>query len=145
MAPDQTHRWSWTAGNLTAVALLAAIGLGLVAWRALANRSDLGDDLVVRPAPLRPAAEKINPNTASWASLARLPGIGPGRAKAVCRYREQFGRVHPDRQAFSSPGDLQKVSGLGPVLVEGVAPYLAFSPAASRPAAHRSTPRAESN
>ena len=143
MAPGQHHRWSWTARNLTAVALLTGILLGLIAWRAIASRGRLGEDLVVRPAALRPAAERINPNTASWASLARLPGIGPARARAVCRYRDRFATTHPDTPAFSSPADLESVPGLGPILVETMAPYLVFPSPASRPVSKAATPRAE--
>jgi len=144
MTDESPHRWSWTAGNLTAIALLTALGIGLVGWRVWVFRGRLGDDLVVRPTQLQPAGEKINPNTASWASLARLPGIGPGRAKAICRYREQFKTAHPDRQAFQVPADLKKVSGLGPILVEGITPYLAFPPPSSQPALGPATPDAES-
>jgi len=118
--------WSWTRRNLTAIALLTAMLIALAVWRLATNRARLREDLTVEPAAVAPAAEKIDPNTASWASLARLPGIGPGRAKAICTWREAFCDEHPGQPAFRRPADLEQVPGVGPVIVQSVAPYLTF-------------------
>lgn len=68
--------------------------------------------------------DRINPNTASVASLMRLPNIGPSRASAIVEYRRQFdgeGDV-----VFSTASDLQKIKGIGPKTVEKIKPWLYF-------------------
>ena len=72
-------------------------------------------------------ADRINPNESSWASLARLPGIGRGKARAIVNYRQAFqGRHGSDSIAFVQPEDLANVKGVGEVTVERVRPYLSF-------------------
>lgn len=69
--------------------------------------------------------DKVNPNTASWASLARLPGIGRVRSQAIvayryeCRQDEKYGK-----KVFNEPGDLTKVKGIGPITVANVKEYI---------------------
>ena len=65
----------------------------------------------------------INPNTASPASLTRLPGIGPKRAQAIIDYRDSS----PVQPAFTCPADLQNIKGIGPKTVEKIGKYLYFS------------------
>ena len=72
-------------------------------------------------------ANRINPNEASWASLARLPGISRGKARAIVNYRQEFqGSYGSDSIAYVQPGDLAGVRGVGDVTVERVRSYLAF-------------------
>lgn len=71
--------------------------------------------LDVQPASLQnqPAGGRISINTATADELEKLPGIGPARAQAIVRDREQnglFGRVE----------DLERVSGIGPKTVENL-------------------------
>jgi competence protein ComEA len=69
---------------------------------------------------------KINPNDAPAASLARLPGIGVIKANAIVEYRRQFrksGRVEP---AFRDCNDLDNVKGIGPKTVSNMCEYLRF-------------------
>ena len=47
------------------------------------------------------AGEKLNINTASAADLAKLPGIGPAKAKAIVAARP-----------FAKPEDIKKVKGI---------------------------------
>lgn len=132
--PRPGEGWSWTPRNLSAIALLTLLLGGLVAWRAGCNRARLTEELTVQPGQLVPAAEKIDPNTASWASLARLPGIGPGRAKGICAWRDRFTAEHPGQQPFARPADLQQVPDIGPATVTAIAPYLTFpAPATTMP------------
>jgi len=53
----------------------------------------------------------ININTADQAQLETLPGIGPAKAKAIIKYREENGY-------FSQVEDIQNVSGIGPATFE---------------------------
>ena len=50
---------------------------------------------------------KIDLNTATREQLETLPGVGPVMAEAIVAWREQNG-------AFTSTGELQEVSGIGP-------------------------------
>jgi competence ComEA-like helix-hairpin-helix protein len=52
----------------------------------------------------------LNINSATLSQLDSLPGIGPAKAAAILRYREERGR-------FQSVEDLARVPGFGPALV----------------------------
>jgi len=65
----------------------------------------------------------INPNTAEIASLVRLPGIGPVRARDIVEYRNSPG---VDRPAFKHASDMENIKGIGPKTVEKLVPYLEF-------------------
>lgn len=60
---------------------------------------------------------KVNINSAGIGELDTIPGIGPALAQRIVDYREQNG-------LFSSPEDLQEVSGIGPKTYEKMAPYI---------------------
>ena len=65
----------------------------------------------------------INPNTAEVASLVRLPGIGPSRARDIVAYRNSS---EIDKPAFKCASDMEKIKGIGPKTVEKLKPYLTF-------------------
>ena len=70
---------------------------------------------------------KINPNTADWASMTRLPGIGPTRARAIVAFREQYLLNHPDEtQAFTCAEDLTRIKGIGEKISAQIEPFLSF-------------------
>ena len=69
---------------------------------------------------------RINPNFASVASLARLPGIGRVRADAIVTYRESLRENAAEEKAFEQLNDLQKVRGIGPKTVENMAKWVKF-------------------
>ena len=69
---------------------------------------------------------RINPNDAPVASLARLPGIGIGRAGAIAAYRANFAEQNNGRPAFQNCDDLQKVEGIGPKTAQNMSQWLKF-------------------
>jgi competence protein ComEA len=67
--------------------------------------------------------DKINPNTATIASLVRLPNIGPKRAEVIVEYRETLDSGGP---AFGRSADLEKIKGIGPKTSRKIQPWLCF-------------------
>ena len=76
-----------------------------------------------RQPPLEASPQRINPNTASIASLVRLPGIGKARAMDIIHYRQN---QKPDEPVFLSAHDLQAIRGIGPKTVSALEPWLTF-------------------
>jgi competence ComEA-like helix-hairpin-helix protein len=75
--------------------------------------------------------DRVNPNYASPASLARLPKVGPTRAQEIVSYRRQFTEQAGQSLAFSRVEDLRRVKGIGPATIEAVRPWLTFDPLVS--------------
>ena len=76
-----------------------------------------GQRLPNSPSGVGPPAPILQLNSASANDLAGLPGIGPGRARAIVAYREAHG-------SFASINDLEKVPGIGPATVAKLRPRL---------------------
>jgi competence ComEA-like helix-hairpin-helix protein len=68
---------------------------------------------------------RINPNEAPVESLARLPGLGIGRAGAIVAYRENVVREGKN-PAFQDCDDLQNVRGIGPKTAQGISEWITF-------------------
>jgi competence ComEA-like helix-hairpin-helix protein len=66
------------------------------------------------------ASEKIDPNVAPAEQLARLPRIGPALAARIVSHREANG-------PFRTAEELRLVSGIGPSLLAGIAPFLTLN------------------
>ena len=120
--PDQRRRFDllWTHREtctvlilcvLAAAALVATAAPGGFQWIQSLPAAD-------EPAQAR-IREKIDPNTASAASLRRLRGIGPAYAQAIVDYRSG-GKV------FRTRADLEQVRGLGPTRVSQIIAELAL-------------------
>ena len=65
---------------------------------------------------------RVDINVASADELARLPGIGPSKAKAIVEYRSE--------EPFRKAEDLRKVKGIGDKLFERVKDQIMVEPAA---------------
>ena len=76
-----------------------------------------------RQLPLDVPPQRINPNTASMASLVRLPGIGKARAMDIIHYRQN---QSPDEPVFCSAQDLNNIRGIGPKTLAVLEPWLIF-------------------
>lgn len=100
------------------VAICASL---LLSWAFAAGAFDREAD------PLqRDLGGRINPNYASAASLARLPGIGLTRARAIVALRERLQREEGLNPAFRTAEDLAQVKGIGPAIIEGMRTWLRF-------------------
>ena len=73
-----------------------------------------------RPDSLLPG-EVIDINTADAYDLRRLPGIGEKRAEDIIAFREEHG-------PFQNVDELTQVSGIGPVILEGLREYVSVEP-----------------
>jgi len=115
----------WTGANLAAMLALAGLAAGAMALQS-AGRRELAASPAVDAARVKAAAEKVNPNTAPYASLRRLPQMGPARAALILDYRQAHaapGAPPPFRDA----SDLERIRGIGPGIVQALREYLDFS------------------
>lgn len=129
-----TGPWTLTRGELT-VWLLVVLGIPalFLAMRAMTGPAAPSQSVRVVPASA-PSADfsaaespaKLNPNTASAKELELLPGIGPKRAAAIVKHREEHG-------PFRNAQTLAQIKGLSPALAERLAPLLSFESSASPP------------
>ncbi len=65
--------------------------------------------------------DRLNLNEASVEELERLPGIGPARARAIVRWREEHG-------LFRELEELLEVPGIGPATLERLRPLASVGP-----------------
>lgn len=125
--------------HLAALALLtAAMGAGLAA--GLSRTLVLNDAPPVEGDRIATVQRRIDPNTAGWEDLSRLPGVGESLAKAIVRYREErqagLAADDPARLAvFRTLADLDPVPGVGEVRLQRMAPLLRFPPSGTTAAA----------
>ncbi len=101
--------------TLARIAPFAAFS-GVVAGQGPAGTTEGGPAATGGLGPFT-AASKVQLNSATANDLAALPGLGPGRAKAIVAYREAHG-------SFASIDDLEKVPGIGPATVAKLRPSL---------------------
>jgi competence protein ComEA len=73
------------------------------------------------PAPAKARPARVNLNRASAEELETLPGIGPARARAIIRWREEHGR-------FRKVEDVLGVPGVGPATLERLRPLVRVGP-----------------
>jgi competence ComEA-like helix-hairpin-helix protein len=113
--PRTLWAWQWDRPQLPALlagsAILATLALCTV-WARPIVPTELSDHG-------RTHWEHIDPNTASWASLQRLPGVGPVLASRIIDHRRKGNR-------FTTVLDLDDVKGIGEVRMRRLEPYLRF-------------------
>lgn len=125
--------------HLTLYAVLACVFI-YAAVQRYRRPLDIQDHAPVEPERVAAVAGRIDPNTAGWAELARLPEIGESLAREIVRYREKA-RARRKRDAgrtggsdpaastiFRSIQDLDPVPGIGEKTLQRIAPYLKFPP-----------------
>jgi hypothetical protein len=121
MTPRQESRmdFTWRRPNLAAILVFLIAGGAVLAWRMTGQSVQAGEDIPVDSPRVAQGWDRIDPNTASYASLRRLPGLGQHKAQDVIAWREN----HKD-QPFREARDLSRIRGFGTVLPRRVAPYL---------------------
>lgn len=119
-APASGHYdLSWSDRNGLALIVLCVLAGAALTWRAASRPAPLGAEIPAWPTRVAAAAERIDPNTATAASLRRLPGIGPTIATRIVDYRAAHGP-----RPFNRPEDLAKVKYIGEATVRNIRPYL---------------------
>lgn len=103
---------SYPAATRLLALLLPLAFVGIVAWWS--THPLHRDSVAPQPTRLR-----INVNAADAATLALLPGIGPGVAQRIIDHREKHGR-------FRTASDLEQVELIGPTTIEKIAPWVVF-------------------
>lgn len=100
---------------------IVGIGLGLMlaVCVALATPRDADGGAICLPG-------RLNPNTATVSSLARLPGVGLARASAIVACRTRLHAQTGRQTIFRRPEDLQQIKGIGPRTAGEMAPWLDF-------------------
>lgn len=125
----------WTPRQRAGIAVLTGLILALLGWRLWRWPAHVPAELPAEGPEAHRVAGRIDPNVASEAELAALPGIGPALAARIVEARALLRAADPSRPAFAEAQDLTKVRGIGPAVMSKVEPYLVF-PAqapASRP------------
>jgi hypothetical protein len=135
-SPSDTRRYGWTESQRRVLLVLLSVFLVFLTARYTCNRMYVSDPQPETGPRYNELADRIDPNTADWQTLAALPGIGEGKARDIVAYRERKrSEAHdPDLVVFKAEGDLLFVRGIGVALVEAMKPHLLFPPPANRPA-----------
>lgn len=138
-------RFTWSASQrLVLLVLLTVLLVSLVARYAL-NTMYVSDPQPETPARFDELADKIDPNTANWETLAAVPGLGQRRARDIVDFRQRKRDLahDPNLVVFHTGNDLLFVRGVGVATVDNLKPYLLFPATlpATRPAPHPVTDR----
>ena len=113
---DEITLWLRRADQLLLGVLLIALLVLLVLFRWKLSGSNRAEIEIVSQQP-REYFYSIDVNNASWVEWAQLDGIGDKLAKRIVQDRE-------DRGPFDSIGDIRRVRGFGPKLIEKLRPFL---------------------
>ena len=111
--------FSWRRPNLAAMLVLLIAAGAALAWRSSRSPVNAADEIPITPSRVAMGLDRIDPNTACYASLRRVPGVGPVTAQAIIDCRRQRGNL-----AFRKIEDLRQVPGIGPALCRRMAPFM---------------------
>jgi len=97
-----------------------AVAVGLLCGLVLAGT---GRGAVAAGAAPAAAGARVDINSAGADELAKLPGVGPAKARAIIEYRSEA--------PFQKPEDLRKVKGIGDKLYDRLKDQIRVEPAAT--------------
>jgi competence protein ComEA len=115
--PEPQHPWLLRRADQAAVAALALTALVALACYWTVQGGFRRRLIEIDREPPREATFLVDLNTARWAELAQLPGIGEGLARRIVESRQRDG-------PFVDHEDLRRVRGIGPKTMEQLKPYL---------------------
>jgi DNA uptake protein ComE-like DNA-binding protein len=126
-APDPS-RFTWTDSQRRVLLVLLTILLLSLVARYTYNSMYVSDPQPETGSHYADLADRVDPNTVDWQTLAALPGIGERRARDIVEYRERKrAQAHdPTLAVFRAPGDLLYVKGVGVGIVQALDPFLLF-------------------
>ncbi len=125
--------WGWTPAQARVLLVLLGGLLVVLTVRYARNPQYISNPQPDFPVRYHDLADRIDPNTADWPTLAALPAIGEKRAKDIVAGRDAALAARPGTPAFREPNDLLRIRGIGPAMVSAISPYLIF-PRADAPA-----------
>lgn len=118
--------WGLNATRQRTIWVFLVIVAVIALWLTYRPGLWVSDPVELHPSDIADATYLIDPNTASWASLARLPQVGKTKARRLVKYRQM--QEKPDTVVYAKLEDLADVKGFGSATLEAIAPYLVFPP-----------------
>ena len=112
---------TWTGKDLTVIMSLLLAGALWLGWNAGHPRIEFADQPPVQDHRVTAATDRIDPNTASAASMIRLGGIGPVLSAAIIKHRSSH-----DFKTFKTAGDLAVIHGIASGTIRRIAPDLSL-------------------
>jgi len=116
----------WTPAQRRGIAAIFSIVIVIFGIGLAMNRATISDPQPARGAMADELADRLDPNFATAAELAAIPGLGEKRAATIVAYRDEFAAGHPGHLAFNKAADLENVRGIGPATMESLEGYLVF-------------------
>ena len=116
--------WGLSAARQRTIWVFLVVVAVIALWMTYRPGLWVADPVKLRPSDISDATYLIDPNSASWASLARLPHVGKTKARRLVKHRQQ-----QDKQGavvYAKLEDLAEVKGFGAATLEAIAPYLVF-------------------
>ncbi len=110
---SQRYDFSFNSNNIKAIIAICILAGAWLSLSSLFGQVRIDETIPVDYQRISAAREKIDPNTASVASLCRLRKIGEAKARSIIEYRSVHGP-----KAFKNAEDLSKVKGIGPAIVK---------------------------
>ncbi len=130
-ARGRQMRLGWSPADRLGLSVLLGVWALWLGWWAWRRPVELAEATGPERSWAKEVRERIDPNTASAASLRRLPLVGPVRAAAIVRHREASLRAEPGGRVFRRAEDLLDVPGVGEGTLRRMRPHLSLGAAAT--------------
>lgn len=121
--PEPREPWGWQRPQRVMLAILLAVGLCLIGISWAKHPAGLAKEPQVEHQPVPELEALIDPNTATAASISRIPGIGPVLAQRIVDFRERR-MAAVSGPVFTRLADLGLVTGIGRKKLEQLRPWM---------------------